>query len=140
MLSEEKLRLMIRLSNYESGQGKKDLYRTSFYRSDYIHLQVLKTVVAVTISLVLMLVFAMLYRADYLLTNVVSLNYPRIISMVVLIYLLLIFSFIGITIHTATHEYEESRKRVKIYQDTIDDLMNYYDEEETDVSPTGTKG
>lgn len=139
MLSEEKIRLMIRLSNYESGQGKKDINRTEYYKGDYIRLQVLKTIVSVTLSVLLLLGLAAFYKADYLLTNIVSLNYMRIGVIVVLIYLLLIFIFVAITIHNAAMQYEESKKRVKIYYDTLQDLIRYYDEEETDVNSIGIK-
>ena len=139
MLSEEKIRLMIRLSNYESGQGKKDICRTEYYKGDYIRLQVLKTIVSVTLSALLLLGLTAFYKADYLLTNIVSLNYIRICVIVVLIYLLLIFIFVAITIHSASMQYEESKKRVKIYYDTLQDLIRYYDEEETDVNSIGVK-
>lgn len=139
MLSEEKIRLMIRLSNYESGQGKKDICRTEYYKGDYIRLQVLKTIVSVTLSALLLLGLTAFYKADYLLTNIVSLNYIRIGAIVVLIYLLLIFIFVAITIHSASMQYEESKKRVKIYYDTLQDLIRYYDEEETDVNSIGVK-
>lgn len=139
MLSEKKIRLMIRLSNYESGQGKKDKYRTEYYKGDYIRYQVLKTVVAVTVAMLLLLGLAALYKADYLLTNIVSLNYIRIGTFSVLFYLLLVFIFVAITIHISAIQYEESKQRIKIYYDTLNDLLQYYDEEETDVNSIGTK-
>lgn len=139
MLSEEKIRLMIRLANYETGQGRKDLSRTEYYKGDYIRLQVLKTIVSVTVAVVLMLFLAAFYKAEYLMFHVVSLDYLRIGSVIVLIYLLLIFVFVAITIHISSAQYDESKKRVKIYYDALNDLIHYYDEEETDVNSIGTK-
>ena len=55
MLNEEKIRKMIRLSEYEQGVGKRDLARVSLLKMDYVRLSVLKTLVSVIISAVLFL-------------------------------------------------------------------------------------
>ena len=48
MVSEQKVRMMIRLAEYESHEGKQDFARTKYYKMDYIRLQILKTLVCVT--------------------------------------------------------------------------------------------
>ena len=50
MINEERVMLMTRLSSYEANEGKKDIAITHYYRGDYIGFQVLKSVVAATIS------------------------------------------------------------------------------------------
>ena len=61
MVSEQKVRMMIRLAEYESHEGKQDFARTKYYKMDYIRLQILKTLVCVTCAVVLIAVIAGLY-------------------------------------------------------------------------------
>ena len=56
MVSEQKVRMMIRLAEYESHEGKQDFARTKYYKMDYIRLQILKTLVCVTCAVVLIAV------------------------------------------------------------------------------------
>ena len=62
MLNEEKIRKMIRLSEYEQGVGKRDLARVSLLKMDYVRLSVLKTLVSVIISAVLFLGLLTVYH------------------------------------------------------------------------------
>ena len=51
MLSEEKIIRMTKLAAFEKREGKKNLNIVNYYRNDYIGFQVLKSIIAVTISL-----------------------------------------------------------------------------------------
>ena len=62
MLSEEKIKKMIRLSDYENGQGSTDLKRTGYLKMDYIRLKVLGTFVSVTVAAFLVIVLIVMYR------------------------------------------------------------------------------
>ena len=53
MLSEERIRKMIRLADYEKGIGSSDLKRTHYWRMDYVRMQILKTILAVFVAFVL---------------------------------------------------------------------------------------
>ena len=50
VLSEEKIKKMIRLSGYENGLGSVDLRRTRYMKMDYVRLQVIKTVLSVIVA------------------------------------------------------------------------------------------
>ena len=52
MLSEERIRKMIRLADYEKGIGSSDLKRTHYWRMDYVRMQILKTILAVFVAFV----------------------------------------------------------------------------------------
>ena len=51
MINEEKVILMTKLASYETHEGKKDMTVVHYFRGDYIGFQVLKSVIAATISL-----------------------------------------------------------------------------------------
>ncbi len=132
MLSEEKIRMMIRLSEYEQGQGKTDLYRTGFYRGDFIRLQVLKTILGVTISMVMMLFLVAGYKLEYFMIHATELDFWYIGRTLFIFYVLFIILFSAITIVVQSKKYDESRKRTKIYYRTLTNLLDYYNEEKNE--------
>ena len=50
MINEERVILMTRLASYEANEGKKDISVLNYFRNDFIGFQVLKSVIAATIS------------------------------------------------------------------------------------------
>lgn len=132
MLNDEKISLMIRLAEYEQREGKVDLERTRYFKMDYIRLQILKTLVSVTGAVFLVILLAVLYHMEYIITNALSLDYASIGRSMLVIYLLLLCLFSAITVSVATVQYEASKNRVKQYYITLQKLLAYYEEEEKD--------
>ena len=105
MVSEQKVRLMVRLAEYETHEGKQDFARTKYYKMDYIRLQILKTLVCVTCALVLIAVIAGLYNMEYLITNALELDYISIGRTYLVIYILLLGLFSFVTVSVASVQY-----------------------------------
>ena len=49
MLNEERVILMTKLASYEANDGKRNVAIGSYFRSDYIGWQVLKSIISATI-------------------------------------------------------------------------------------------
>lgn len=130
MLSEKKIRLMIRLADYEQNQGKIDLERTKYFKLDYIRYEILKTLISVTSAVVLILLLIGMYHLEFLITNALELNYAWIARYFLISYILLLFLFSLVTISVSSVRYEASKKRVKEYYSTIQELISFYKEEE----------
>lgn len=134
MLSEEKIKLMIRLSDYEQNMGKMDLERTKYYKMDYIRMQILKTLVSVTVAVVLIVVLIGMYHMEYIITNALSLDYTGIAKYFLVIYILLLCLFSLVTVSVSTVQYEASKNRVKEYYATLQELLDYYDREDKETT------
>lgn len=130
MLSEKKIRLMIRLADYEQNQGKIDLERTKYFKLDYIRYEILKTLVSVTSAVVLILLLIGMYHLEFLITNALELNYAWMARYFLISYILLLFLFSLVTVSVSSVRYEASKKRVKEYYSTIQELISFYKEEE----------
>jgi len=63
MLNEERVILMTQMASYESGEGRRNVKIGNYFRSDYIAIQVLKSVVCGTI--VFGIVFALYIFYDF---------------------------------------------------------------------------
>lgn len=130
MLSEERIRKMIRLSDYENGLGSTDLKRTHYWRMDYVRLQLLKTVLAVLASFVLVIVLVALYHLEYVLQHVLELPYREILFYGGIAVGVAVIVALLVTARLAGREYDESSLRVKEYYATLRELTALYEEEE----------
>ena len=50
MLNEERIILMTKLASYEAGEGKRNEAIGKYFRSDYIGVQVIKSIISATIA------------------------------------------------------------------------------------------
>ncbi len=130
MLKEEKIRLMIRLAEYEQKEGKVDLERTRYYKMDYIRLQILKTLVSVTGAVFLVILLLGMYHIEYIITNALTLDYAGMGKFCLVIYILLLCLFSAITVSVASVQYEASKNRVKDYYVILQELLEHYEKEE----------
>lgn len=130
MLSEKKIKLMIRLADYEQNQGRVDLERTKYYKLDYIRYEILKTLICVTGTVFLALMLIGTYHMEFLITNALELDYARIAKYFLVIYILLLCLFSFVTISISSVRYEASKNRVKDYYSTLQELITFYEEEE----------
>lgn len=53
MLNEERIKLMTKMAAYEEHEEKKNLAIGSYFRSDYISLQVIKSIISATLAFVI---------------------------------------------------------------------------------------
>lgn len=130
MLSEDRIRKMIRLSDYEKGLGSTDLKRTHYWKMDYVRLQVLKTFLAVLVSFVLILLLIALHNLEYVLQHVLELPYKSILIYGGSCFIVTEVISVIVTVKLAGKGYEESKSRVKEYYATLQELEDLYEEEE----------
>ena len=130
MLSETKIRKMIRLSDYENGLGSTDLKRTHYKKSDYIRLQLIKTTVAVAVACFLILILVGICRMDYIMIHMFEVPFREVVILGSLGLIALGIPALLVTGHMANRQYEESKLRVKEYDATLQELLALYEEEE----------
>lgn len=134
MLNNKKVRLMTRLAMYEKDEGREDIKLSKYYRTDYVRLHVLQTVVSATVGYLLVLLMIGLYKMEYLVAEAVNLNYKDIGikilgAYIVVITVYVIGSMIGYTLY-----YNSSRKKLSKYFKMLKKLSRMYKEEEGAVN------
>ena len=134
MLSEEKIKKMIRLSDYEKGQGAIDLKRVCYSKMDYVRFQIIKTVLSALVAALLILVLCSVYYMDFLLKNIMTISFRQIGLCCVAGFLLIGLVGILFTWKHASEEYEESTLRAKEYYKTLKELVDLYEQEEQEAS------
>ena len=135
MISEERIKKMIRLSDYESGIGDRDLRITRFKQKDYMRLGSLRTVAGVIAATVLAFVFMAFYFEDVIpWSQFVSeglFTFNNIIWLVAGVFVWLILLAIAVSYSRSKYrqEYLESTARVAEYEQTVLELIKLYEDE-----------
>ena len=130
MLNNRKVRLMTRLAMYEQTEGKEDVRLSKYFRSDYVRLNVLKTVVAITLGYLLVMVLLVVYHSEYLIREAVTLDYEGIILRYVGIYIIILSIYCGVGMIGYMIKYRASRKKLAKYFRMLRLLRSMYQEEE----------
>ncbi|MBQ9768220.1 MAG: hypothetical protein IJW37_08975 [Lachnospiraceae bacterium] len=130
MLNNRKVRLMTRLAVYEQSEGKEDVRLSKYFRSDYVRLQTLKTVVAVTVGYLLVLLVLAVYHSEYLIENAVTLDYRGMIVQYVGIYVAIVAVYVALGTIGYMVKYRASRKKLAKYFRMLRRLRSLYREED----------
>ena len=121
MLSEEKIIRMTKLAAFEKREGKKNLNIVNYYRNDYIGFQVLKSIIAVTISFVAVFALYLFYNFEALMHDVYKLDLMEFGKSVVIIYLCVAAAY-GVI--TYVGRYSKAKKKLKHYYAGLRALEN----------------
>lgn len=136
VLSEEKIKKMIRLSDYENGLGGTDLRRTRYIKTDYVRLQVIKTVISVIIAGCLAALLFVIYHINEILYQPASFPWKTYFLTGGVIWVIFLALGCVFTCIRTSRLYAESKERVKEYDTTLHDLLELYDEEEQEGKMT----
>lgn len=133
MVDQEKVRLMARLTIFEeSGEGKRALRVSKYFKNDYVRWELIKTILSVTIGYLLILVLIGLYFSEYLIANAVTLDYRALGMKILGCYLILLVVYISIALVGYSYRYGKERKNLVRYYKSLKRLMGIYQKEETD--------
>ncbi len=131
MLNIRKTRLMTKLAIYEQGPGKQDIRLSKYYKSDYVRLQILKTILSVTVGYLLVLTLVGLYKSEYLIAQAVNLDYRAIGMTVLVIYVVLLTVYTVGAIIGYSIKYDLSRGKLAKYFRMLKVMRRFYREEES---------
>ena len=87
MLNEEKVKHMTKAAAYENGPEKKNIGISSYFRGDYLGLQLVKSGIAYTLAFLILLVIWAMGRMEELMLMISRPEYlENLIKMVVILY------------------------------------------------------
>ena len=135
MLNNRKIRLMTKLATYEAKEGKEDISLSKYYKTDYVRLQILKTILATTFGYLIILVMLGIYYSEKLIEEAVGLDYKGIGKNILGFYIMLLTIHIVGTLIGYSFKYTNSRKKLAKYFKMLKRLRLIYREEDgTNVS------
>ena len=130
MIVKDKVSLMSKMAIFEkSAKGQSVLRDISFFRSDHIRWDLLKTGASVTVGYALILGLIILYNLEYLIKNATTLDYKDIGIKTLGVYLVVMVVYLVFTFLYSTYRYGKSRKKFLKYNKLLSKLESIYDNE-----------
>ena len=118
---------MTRLASYEGNEGKKDMAAVHYFRGDYIGFQVLKSVIAATISFFALFAVYLFYNFEQLMQDVYRMDLLEFGKSVVVLYLCVTGAYGVISYVVFAHKYSKAKRSLKTYFANLKKLAGMYD-------------
>lgn len=130
MVNEEHLRHMIKMSMYDTDDGKECKPMEQYARKDYVSLRMLGSFVAGTIGFGLLFAMWILYTMDELMEGLNSMDIQGTLISIVAVYLIFMVIYLTITYLVYNARYTRGRKKVKKYYNSVKKLNRIYERED----------
>ncbi|GFI47966.1 hypothetical protein IMSAGC019_03292 [Lachnospiraceae bacterium] len=127
MINEERVILMTRLASYEANEGKKDISVLNYFRNDFIGFQVLKSVIAATISFLALFAVYIFYNFEELMQEVYKMDLFAFGKNVVVLYLCTVGAYGVISYVLYASRYSKAKKSLRHYYASLKKLAGMND-------------
>ena len=121
---------MTRMAAYEDGEFRRHKAVIGFFRSDYISLQMVKTVIATTIAYAILFGLYLMYDFEKFMKEIYQMDVFQFIKTVVILYLVMLAVFMLITYVVSLYRYNRSLQSTRLYYGNLKKLSQFYQEEE----------
>ncbi len=129
MLNEERIILMTRMAAYENGEGKRNGAIGSYFRGDYIGLQVLKSIISATVSFILAGGVIFLYHFDEIMDSLYEIDLFGVAHKIIIAYIVVVAVYALISYFIFSFQYGRARKKQKLYAAHLRQLSEMYQKE-----------
>lgn len=126
MLNEKRIILMTKMASYEANEGKKNVAIGSFFRSDYIGWQVLKSIISATIAFVVVFGMYIFYDFEVFMMDIYKMDLIEFARQVLRTYLWTIGVYAVISYVVYTVRYNRAVKSLKLYHMNLRRLSEMY--------------
>jgi hypothetical protein len=131
MLDNKKIRVMTKLALYEQ-KSKEDIRMSNYYKTDYVRLQLIKSIISITVGYLLLLFMISFFQAEHLLSKAAGLNYPRLVQYIIGLYLIILTVYVAASFFIYSYKYDASRKNLSKYYKLLQELNHIYRDEQID--------
>ena len=130
MLNAERVILMTRLASYENGEGKKNVAIGKYFRSDYIRMQTIKSIIYATIAFVVLMALMVLMDLETFLGDIYHLDLIGYAKSILYGYIAFvgIYAIISFIVYMVRYRY--AKKQLKVYFNNLKKLSEMYENHE----------
>lgn len=129
MVNEEKVRIMSKLAWYEKEECKEELKDSRYYKNDYIRLHLLKSILSMTLGVILIAGMLIVYNMEYLVMHAVTLDYRNLAYTAAGIYFILLLVYGVGSFFFYSARYKRNIKKLREYYTQLKELQKLYEEE-----------
>lgn len=117
---------MTKMASYEANEGKKNVVIGSFFRSDYIGWQVLKSIISATIAFVVVFGMYIFYDFEVFMMDIYKMDLIEFAKQILRMYLWTIGGYAVISYVVYTVRYNRAVKSLKVYYMNLRRLSEMY--------------
>lgn len=128
MLNEERIILMTQLAAYEANEGKRNAKIGNFFRSDYIAVQVLKSIVSASVAFALVFALYIFYDFENFMQDLYKMDLIAFARDVLIRYGISVVAYGVITYIVCTYRYSRVKRSLKRYYHNLKKLTSLYRE------------
>ncbi|MGN0304525.1 MAG: hypothetical protein ACI4D2_00060 [Lachnospiraceae bacterium] len=129
MVNEKRVKLMTRMAAYEDGEFRRNKAVIGFFRSDYISLQMVKTVIATTIAYAILVGLYVMYDFEAFMKEIYRMDLFQFVKTVIVLYLVMLSIFMVITYVVSLYRYNRCLQSTRLYYGNLKKLSQLYKEE-----------
>ena len=127
MLSEERIKLMTKMAAYEENEGKKYMSIGSYFRSDYMGMQVIRSVICGTLAFFLLAGLYVYYHFETMMQDIYKMDLLLLGRRVLFYYIVFIAAYSVITYVIYSFRYSRAKRSLKHYYYHLKQLAAIYD-------------
>lgn len=127
MINEKKVIIMTKLASFEKHDSRKTMNIVNYYRSDYLGFQILKAIVAATISYLAVLVVYVFYNFESLMADIYKIDLMEMGKKLGIIYLMVVGIYSVLCYFVCAHRYKKAKKTLKQYYINLRELEKLTD-------------
>ena len=126
MLNEKRIILMTKMASYEANEGKKNVSIGSYFRTDYIGWQVLKSIISASIAFVVVFGMYIFYNFEMFMTDIYKMDLLGFAKHILSLYLWTIGIYAVVSYIVYTVRYTRAVKSLRVYQMNLRKLSDMY--------------
>lgn len=127
MLSQERIKLMTKMAAYEENEGKKYMSIGSYFRSDYMRMQVIRSVISGTLAFFLLAGLYVYYHFETMMQDIYKMDLLLLGRRVLFYYIVFIAAYSVITYVIYSFRYSRAKRSLKHYYCHLKQLAAIYD-------------
>ena len=127
MLSQERIKLMTKMAAYEENEGKKYMSIGSYFRSDYMGMQVIRSVICGTLAFFLLAGLYVYYHFETMMQDIYKMDLLLLGRRVLFYYIVFIAAYSVITYVIYSFRYSRTKRSLKHYYYHLKQLAAIYD-------------
>ncbi|MBQ8189572.1 MAG: hypothetical protein IJZ44_07305 [Lachnospiraceae bacterium] len=127
MINQERIQLMTKLASYEENEGKKHIAIGSFFRSDYIGLQIIKSILGATVAYCIVFGLYIFYDFEFFMQDIYKMDLLEFGKNVLFYYFIFVVVYSVIAYIVFSYKYHKAKKNLKKYYHHLKQLNAMYD-------------
>lgn len=127
MLSQERIKLMTKMAAYEENEGKTYMSIGSYFRSDYMGMQMLISIISATVSFLVVGGLYIYYHFETLMQDIYKIDLMIIGKQILFVYVIFVAVYALITYIIYSFRYSRAKRSLKRYYRHLKQLAAIYD-------------